>query len=1449
MRWLAVFLACALVLPLVAADMNTTGLAVSVRLRSGTVASGVAADDLNFFNASLTTGASYQSATFTAPNGKTLGTVPFVNLTASTASLRFNVSSAASLAFASSIESQNRSFGLWMFFNADDGTNDFINKHGAGTPAFTCYVQWSSSNNIRCDTWNATGANEFPSAGIGPTPGRWTLFVLTSNQNYNLVPYLCEAGNTTVRQGSTMTASGGMLRNASADARIFGSDGSAPINGSVGGFRFFNRTLSFADVEEMCALGPNFDDDNVSVSVNWSGSNGTWSSSMAPNPHTWMLANVTATNIHPARVDSNNDGSEDTNVSQAQVDTMRALGVNVTSVILPGGQCAYRTEMSLESTSTALGTWAYTQSNYANTRGHRSQNEYIASLGCLNIITSGYMPSWLSNTSSGWGTSTARNPPTNFTAWGEINRQYLYEVRCHELGNCRLQYGNEASLFWFNNVSNKQNATVVAAYIAMMNATYNAVCADANLSYMCNTSYYPSFETTRDATSDYWRRAIFGNFTSRMLPSLSMYGQGAWGTSTATDYYEIAASDYAELVSDCAIAGCNASDFHVAELGHYLAGDTNGTNGTAGYARQTVQVSSFLHFWLDRPSVRARMNFFEFSDLNNLTSTGANPGRDMRAVVHPAIAGVTSVYRPIYWTLWRFRFHATGSEVKPCSVGDPYLYCAATSGQGYRTVTITNTARTPKNVSLAISGGSWVSARNIESGATFEVSGGSATLTDLAGFDSNTYALVPANISFSSTTPVSATPSATEPSSTAFSYVLTNPAGIETASTWRVNGSVVASNSTNYTLPGNFTSAGVWVVNVSVTSEANNVSYQWTLTVTDASPLSISSSVVNSTTNDSLGRVEFWTTPTNAGAGNVTIQHQVWRNGSLFAVWNLTEAPGASCVVRAPNATSSCYVGNGSVTVVGDYIASPGSVTASYPFSPNAGAYVVRSLIGLEPVATSVLPAACVSTSGVRIIATSEGRVSSGESAVYCAGTSGNVLLVNSSFSSSSTVSGGAQDDGVNALFDGNESSRNHFRGGLYWALNGPTISTERASYLYELNATYALGFAPNSSRLVYGVGSGLVKGQTWVLSSRAYDGSSFSAWANSSTFTVGNAVPNATNVAASAIAGGLNCTYVYADHDGDAESGSTYRWFRNGTALVPVTRTLGSGNYSLSDLVVCEVTPRDGTSFGSAANSSAYVAGDSTPPTVSSVSVPSVATTSDLVRVSAVCTDDYSVASGGVTVSWVAPNGTREANRTMTLLSGSTYFLDWVYLSSGYYTGFTVSCVDGSGNRASLATSSTLAVTTVASGGGGGGGGGVVVVTASGVEIVKPAARRYSVSCGAGDIVDDWEVQLYNPTGSDATYSFRTEGVKCSAVPDVSIPAKSTRSVFVSGCECGEQGETVKGSLDIYDARAPGVVAASLPITFAESILSVLLAPGFVFAMVVGVGLVILFIALGVRR
>ncbi|MBM3228798.1 hypothetical protein FJZ26_00020 [Candidatus Parvarchaeota archaeon] len=119
-----------------------------------------------------------------------------------------------------------------------------------------------------------------------------------------------------------------------------------------------------------------------------------------------------------------------------------------------------------------------------------------------------------------------------------------------------------------------------------------------------------------------------------------------------------------------------------------------------------------------------------------------------------------------------------------------------------------------------------------------------------------------------------------------------------------------------------------------------------------------------------------------------------------------------------------------------------------------------------------------------------------------------------------------------------------------------------------------------------------LSKGQNWTLEITAVSSSGNSTSNNSSTISISNSLPITSNPT-------FNPSIAYANTDNvscensttsDIDSDTTsfyYLWFKNGTSTGLTTQAITSLSYGASDVLVCQITPFDGTSNGTSRNSS----------------------------------------------------------------------------------------------------------------------------------------------------------------------------------------------------------------------------------------------------------------------
>ena len=139
--------------------------------------------------------------------------------------------------------------------------------------------------------------------------------------------------------------------------------------------------------------------------------------------------------------------------------------------------------------------------------------------------------------------------------------------------------------------------------------------------------------------------------------------------------------------------------------------------------------------------------------------------------------------------------------------------------------------------------------------------------------------------------------------------------------------------------------------------------------------------------------------------------------------------------------------------------------------------------------------------------------------------------------------------------------------------------------------------------------GTALVDGTTYYARVYTYDSFEWGAWSetsfrmNSEPTVSGVEISPGTTTTTTALTG----SGTYADTETDSESGTTYKWFKNGAEVGGETTTsLAYTNFVKDDQIIFQYTPNDGYEAGTAVNSSATTIGD-TVPTLDSIGAKNV--------------------------------------------------------------------------------------------------------------------------------------------------------------------------------------------------------------------------------------------------
>jgi len=235
-----------------------------------------------------------------------------------------------------------------------------------------------------------------------------------------------------------------------------------------------------------------------------------------------------------------------------------------------------------------------------------------------------------------------------------------------------------------------------------------------------------------------------------------------------------------------------------------------------------------------------------------------------------------------------------------------------------------------------------------------------------------------------------------------------------------------------------------------------------------------------------------------------------------------------------------------------------------------------------------------------------------------------------------------------------------------------------------------------------------LVRGDGVVLSCNVFDGSdNGSTWINSTSVTISNTPTVINSVTVVTSTGGLNCSYDFFDEDNDTVVAEYFNWSVNDVGVVGVDNVfLSSANFSDFDNVTCSIIVYDGYENSTIKNSSIFNPSDVSAPVISDFVIPSTGTNIENVIITVNCTDDISIGSGYPKISYKFQDNTTYEDIIMTSFTTNIYRFPNNFGAVGVYSGFNVTCVDGSGNSAFSSSNSTLTISTpivpVTSGGGG---------------------------------------------------------------------------------------------------------------------------------------------------
>jgi hypothetical protein len=191
----------------------------------------------------------------------------------------------------------------------------------------------------------------------------------------------------------------------------------------------------------------------------------------------------------------------------------------------------------------------------------------------------------------------------------------------------------------------------------------------------------------------------------------------------------------------------------------------------------------------------------------------------------------------------------------------------------------------------------------------------------------------------------------------------------------------------------------------------------------------------------------------------------------------------------------------------------------------------------------------------------------------------------------------------------------------LIWYLNGVLQG--------GLNGSFTVG-AGNTS-----------KTEEWHFKVRPKDGTDFGVWIGSTNITIGNTTPVASSLTITpnnpVTHQNLTATYSFFDADGDGDSGSKIRWYRNGMLQGNLNDSLlvNSSLTTKGESWYFTVEPNDGTSYGNLQTSGTVTIENSAPNATDLQITPGSPVAADILNASYSYTDNDTDTEIGTLIIW----------------------------------------------------------------------------------------------------------------------------------------------------------------------------------------------------------------------
>lgn len=230
---------------------------------------------------------------------------------------------------------------------------------------------------------------------------------------------------------------------------------------------------------------------------------------------------------------------------------------------------------------------------FSNSRAvkHKNLVTYARTHGFKVLVIMDYMPAFLANTTiTGVNCTDNTNynktcPPTNYTAWGAMNVNYLNNISC-DAATCMVEVWNEPELPSFllsNNGNDQTNASLRSKYY---NLIYNA-------SYIAIKSAFPAMQVGGPSYAAYGVRGdtMLRGFLSNFSTSMDFISTHVYLQLNEDIFWNTLNTRLGYLNSNCTAYGANCSNIILSE--YNVLNTTFMTYNNSWYAMQLASADAY----------------------------------------------------------------------------------------------------------------------------------------------------------------------------------------------------------------------------------------------------------------------------------------------------------------------------------------------------------------------------------------------------------------------------------------------------------------------------------------------------------------------------------------------------------------------------------------------------------------------------------------------------------------------------------------------------------------------------------------------------------------------------------------------------------------------------------------------------------------------------------------